>query len=37
MKENTELTVMPGTTGWVVVQDSAGRKGWVKSDRLIQP
>jgi hypothetical protein len=37
LKENTELTVTPGQTGWVAVQDSAGRKGWVKSDRLIQP
>jgi curli production assembly/transport component CsgG len=37
LKENTELTVIPGRDGWVAVQDSAGRKGWVKSDRLIQP
>jgi curli production assembly/transport component CsgG len=37
LKENTELTVTPGQNGWVTVQDSAGRKGWVKSDRLIQP
>jgi len=37
LKENTELTVTPGQAGWVAVQDSAGRKGWVKSDRLIQP
>jgi len=37
LKENTELTVTPGQDGWVAVQDSAGRKGWVKSDRLIQP
>jgi curli production assembly/transport component CsgG len=37
LKENTELTVSPGSNGWVAVQDSAGRKGWVKSDRLIQP
>jgi hypothetical protein len=36
LKENTELTVTPGPTGWVAVQDSAGRKGWVKNDRLIQ-
>jgi curli production assembly/transport component CsgG len=37
LKENTELTVTPGQDGWVAVQDSAGRRGWVKSDRLIQP
>jgi curli production assembly/transport component CsgG len=37
LKENTELTVAPGQDGWVAVQDSAGRKGWVKSDRLINP
>jgi curli production assembly/transport component CsgG len=37
LKENTELTVTPGQDGWVAVQDSAGRKGWVKSDRLIRP
>ena len=37
LKENTELTVTPGRDGWVAVQDSAGRKGWVKSDRLIRP
>jgi len=37
LKENTELTVTSGQNGWVAVQDSAGRKGWVKSDRLIQP
>jgi len=37
LKENTELTVKPGQDGWVAVQDSAGRKGWVKNDRLIQP
>jgi curli production assembly/transport component CsgG len=37
LKEHTELTVTPGPNGWVTVQDSAGRKGWVKSDRLIQP
>jgi curli production assembly/transport component CsgG len=37
LKENTELTVTPGPNDWVAVQDSAGRKGWVKSDRLIQP
>jgi curli production assembly/transport component CsgG len=37
LKENTELTVTPGSNGWVAVQDSAGRRGWVKSDRLIQP
>jgi curli production assembly/transport component CsgG len=37
LKENTELTVTPGPNGWVAVQDSAGRRGWVKSDRLIQP
>jgi curli production assembly/transport component CsgG len=37
LKENTQLTVTPGQDGWVAVQDSAGRKGWVKSDRLIQP
>jgi curli production assembly/transport component CsgG len=37
LKENTELTVTPGLNGWVAVQDSAGRRGWVKSDRLIQP
>jgi curli production assembly/transport component CsgG len=37
LKENTELTVAPGQNGWVTVQDSAGRRGWVKSDRLIQP
>jgi curli production assembly/transport component CsgG len=36
LKENTELTVTPGQSGWVAVQDSAGRRGWVKSDRLIQ-
>ena len=37
LKENTELAVTPGQDGWVAVQDSAGRRGWVKSDRLIQP
>jgi curli production assembly/transport component CsgG len=37
LKENTELAVTPGSNGWVAVQDSAGRRGWVKSDRLIQP
>jgi hypothetical protein len=37
LKENTELAVTPGPNGWVTVQDSAGRRGWVKSDRLIQP
>jgi hypothetical protein len=37
LKENTELAVTPGPDGWVAVQDSAGRRGWVKSDRLIQP
>jgi len=37
LKENTDLTVTPGQNGWVAVQDSAGRRGWVKSDRLIQP
>jgi curli production assembly/transport component CsgG len=37
LKENTELTVTPGTDGWVAVQDSAGRRGWVKSDRLMIP
>jgi hypothetical protein len=36
LKENTELTATPGPNGWVAVQDSAGRKGWVKNDRLIQ-
>jgi curli production assembly/transport component CsgG len=37
LKENTELTVTSSQTGWVAVQDSAGRRGWIKSDRLIQP
>jgi curli production assembly/transport component CsgG len=37
LKENTELAVTPGQDGWVAVQDSAGRKGWVKSDRLMKP
>jgi curli production assembly/transport component CsgG len=37
LKENTELTVTSGSNGWVAVQDSAGRRGWIKSDRLIQP
>jgi len=37
LKENTELTVTPGQDGWVAVQDSAGRRGWVKNDRLTQP
>jgi curli production assembly/transport component CsgG len=37
LKENTELAVTSGPNGWVAVQDSAGRKGWVKTDRLIQP
>jgi len=37
LKENTELTVVPGPDGWVAVQDSANRKGWVKSDRLMKP
>jgi SH3-like domain-containing protein len=36
LKENTELTVTPGQNGWVEVQDRAGRRGWVKTDRLIQ-
>jgi curli production assembly/transport component CsgG len=37
LKENTELTVTPGQDGWVAVQDSAGRRGWIKNDRLTQP
>lgn len=37
LKENTELTVTPGSDSWVAVQDSAGRRGWVKSDRLMKP
>ena len=37
LKENTELTVTPGPDLWVAVQDQAGRKGWVKSDRLMKP
>jgi hypothetical protein len=37
LKENTELAVTPGQDGWVAVQDSAGRKGWVKTDRLMKP
>jgi curli production assembly/transport component CsgG len=37
LKENTELTAISSQNGWVAVQDSAGRRGWVKSDRLIQP
>jgi curli production assembly/transport component CsgG len=37
LKENTELNVTLGQNGWVTVQDSAGRKGWVKNDRLIKP
>ena len=37
LKENTELVVTPGPNGWFAVQDSAGRRGWVKTDRLIQP
>jgi curli production assembly/transport component CsgG len=37
LKENTELTVTPGPESWVAVQDSAGRRGWVKSDRLMKP
>ena len=37
LKENTELTVTLGQNGWVAVQDSAGRRGWIKTDRLIQP
>jgi curli production assembly/transport component CsgG len=37
LKENTELTVTPGQDGWVAVQDSSRSRGWVKSDRLIQP
>jgi curli production assembly/transport component CsgG len=37
LKENTELTVTPGQNDWVAVQDRAGRRGWVKTDRLIQP
>jgi curli production assembly/transport component CsgG len=37
LKENTELTVTPGQNDWVAVQDRDGRKGWVKSDRLINP
>jgi SH3-like domain-containing protein len=37
LKENTELTVTPGQNDWVAVKDSAGRKGWVKSDRLMKP
>jgi hypothetical protein len=37
LKENTELAVTPGQDGWVAVQDSAGRRGWVKNDRLTQP
>jgi curli production assembly/transport component CsgG len=37
LKENTELAVTPGQDGWVAVQDSAGRRGWVKSDRLMKP
>jgi curli production assembly/transport component CsgG len=37
LKENTELTVTPGPELWVAVQDSVGRRGWVKSDRLMKP
>jgi hypothetical protein len=37
LKENTELTVTPGSDSWVAVQDRAGRRGWVKSDRLMKP
>jgi hypothetical protein len=37
LKEKTELTVTPGPESWVAVQDSAGRRGWVKSDRLMKP
>jgi curli production assembly/transport component CsgG len=37
LKENTELTVTLGPESWAAVQDSAGRKGWVKSDRLMKP
>jgi curli production assembly/transport component CsgG len=37
LKENTELTVTPGPESWVAVQDRAGRRGWVKSDRLMKP
>jgi curli production assembly/transport component CsgG len=37
LKENTELTVTPGPDSWMAVQDSVGRRGWVKSDRLMKP
>jgi curli production assembly/transport component CsgG len=37
LKENTELTVNPAADGWMAVQDKAGRRGFVKNDRLIQP
>jgi uncharacterized protein YgiM (DUF1202 family) len=37
LKENTELTVTLGQNDWVAVQDSVGRRGWVKSDRLMKP
>lgn len=35
LKENTELRLGPAADGWVAVEDSAGRKGFVKTDRLI--
>ena len=37
LKENTELTVTPGPDSWMAVQDRDGRRGWVKSDRLMKP
>jgi curli production assembly/transport component CsgG len=36
LKENTELTVTPAADGWAAVVDRDGRRGYVKSDRLIQ-
>lgn len=35
LKENTELKLGPGPEGWAAVEDSAGRRGFVKTDRLI--
>ncbi len=35
LKENTELKLGPAPEGWAAVEDSAGRRGFVKTDRLI--
>ena len=35
LKENTKLKIGPAPEGWAAVEDSSGRRGFVKTDRLI--